>query len=223
MINEKIATEKFNLACKLYVEAKEVIRELTSYVKTAYPDFSFEIAMKQFDLILQGVLLRTAAEDGYFLEEERLFIEKITDYGNIISYFNKKGVSVSWDIFTSFSNEDLKDFSLKLLVALKDLADNFVTPFAMVDSKLPKDYCEILTEKMVFICLSLAQCDGDSIESPDFRSEGVVATTLINKIIKEKWNEIKSQNVQTNEQNKSETTSRSNSLKANFLKKKTLT
>ena len=222
MINKEMAQRNFDLACKAYENAKETIRELTTYVKMALPNFSFEIAMKQFDLILQGVLLRTATEDGYFLDEERQFIEKITDYGDIMAHFNKKGISISWDTFDNISNEDQKELSLKMVVALKELADDFVTPFALVDAIFPKDYCEILTKQMGMICITLAQCDGDATESSDFKSEGLVAVALINKIIKEKWNEVEAQSNKSSVQSKSQISSRSNTLKENFLKKKTL-
>lgn len=220
MINRDVAQRNFDLACNAYEEAKELVRELTSYVKMVSLDFSFEIAMRQFDLILQGILLRTATEDGYFLDEERQFIEKITDYGDIMSHFNNKGISISWDNFDDYANEDQKELSLKMIVALTELANDFITPFAMVDAIFPKDYCEILTEKMGLICISLAQCDGDSTESSAFESEGLVAIALINKIIRDKWREIEIQCNKSNVQSKSQMSSRSNSLKENFLKKR---
>ena len=222
MINKEAANRNFSIACSAYDEAKEIIRELTTYVKIASPDFSFEIAMKQFDMILQGILLRTAADDGYFLDEERQFIEKITDYGDIMAYFNKKGKSISWDSFDGLSAEDKKDISLKMAVLLKDMANDFVAPFAIVDALLPKDYCEIITEKIGIIGLSLAACDGDSQESSDFKNEAAVVYVLVNNLIKEKWQEIASQHEKSSVQSKSQSAPRSNSLKENFLKKKTL-
>lgn len=222
MINKEAANRNFSLACRTYDEAKEVIRELTTYVQAASPDFSFEIAMKQFDMILQGILLRTAADDGYFLDEERQFIEKITDYGDIMSYFNKKGIPISWDSFEGLSVEDQKDISLKMVVLLKEMANDFVTPFAIVDALLPKDYCEIITEKIGIIGLSLAACDGDADDSSDFKKEAGVVYVLVNNMIKEKWQEIVSKREKSNVHNKSQNHPRSNSLKENFLKKKTL-
>ncbi len=222
MINKEIAQKNFNIACEAYNDSKKLIEELSTYAKMASPSFSFELAMKQFDLVLQGILLRIAAEDGYFLDEERQFIEKITDYGDIMTHFNNKGISISWDVFENLSAEKQKDLSLKMLAALDELANDFVKYFAVVDAVFPKDYCELLTERIGVICLSLAQCDGDDMDSSDFKSEGIVAVTLVNKVIREKWNEIESRANKAGVNNKSQASARSNSLKENFLKKKTL-
>ena len=68
MANENVAQKNFDIACSVYEQAKEIIKELSAYAKLALPEFSFEVSMVQFDLLLQGILLRTAMEDGYFLK-----------------------------------------------------------------------------------------------------------------------------------------------------------
>ena len=187
MINKEIAQRNFSAACSLYEEGKGIIQELTGYVQSALPDFSFDIAMRQFDLLLQAILLRVSVEDGYYLEEERLFIEKITDYADIISYYNGKGLNINWNTFSGLSDEDRKDLTLKMVVYLDEIVTNFVTPFAIVDKALPRDYCTDLTNIIGGICMGLAGCDADSKDSEAYRSEGGVAVVLIEKIIKEKW------------------------------------
>ena len=183
-------TKNFNVACRVYEEAKGTIRELSTIMQSVSPEFSFEIAMRQFDLVLQGILLRTAMEDGYFLDEERQFIEKITDYGDIIAYFNKKGIKISWSDLNGGTDESRKELSLTMVVALKEIADDFVTPFAIVDAAFPKDYCKEITRQIGTICFALAGCDGDTTDSTVFKSEAVVAVALVTKIIEEKWKEV---------------------------------
>lgn len=190
MINREVAQESFNLACKYYDDAKKLIRELTTSLQNVAPNFSYEVAMGQFDLILQGILLRTAMQDGRFLDEERQFIEKITDYGDIMMYYKKAGLNVTWETFNNVSDEDRKNLSLTMLVALKGIAENFIVPFALVDKVLPKDYCEELTKQISLICFALARCDDDDIESDAFEQEAGVAIVLVNTVIKEKWEEI---------------------------------
>ena len=184
MIDKETAQKNFKIACKIYEDSKKTIRELSDIAKSVAPKFSYEIAMAQYDLILQAILLRTAMEDGYFLEEELQFVQKITEYGDIMAYFKKKGVNVSWDIFNGGTDESRKELSLTMLVALKEIADDFVTPFAIIDAALPKDYCEEITKQIGTICLSLACCDGDTTNSDAFKHEAVVAVTLVNKTIK---------------------------------------
>lgn len=221
MVNPEAAKRNFNMACEQYNKAKDIIRELSSFVQMAQKDFSFEKSMKQFDLILQAILLRSAAEDGHFLDEEKQFIDKITDYADLMSFISQKhNIDVSWDTFKHMDSEDRKDIAIKMVVELDDLAQNFVLPFAVIDAILPKDYCNELTEAMNLIGACLAACDGDSTESPDFKKEIIVSFALVQKSIKEKWEEI----VATAEQKKSvpiETNAsrRAASLKDVYLKK----
>lgn len=187
MIDREIAQKNFNVACRIYENSKALILELTGYVKKAIPDFSYDVAMRQFDLILQGVLLRVAVEDGYYLEEERQFIEKITDYADIMTFYNNAGVDVSWQTFDDLSADAAKDLSLKMFAALEGLIENFVAPFAIVDKALPKDYCTELCENIGGISIALAFCDADREGSEAFESETHVAVVLVERMIMDKW------------------------------------
>lgn len=221
MINPEKAKTNFRLACEQYNNASALIKEMASFVQVAQKDFSYETAMRQFDLILQSVLLRTAAEDGHFLDEEKQFIEKITDYADLMSFVSKKhNISVTWDSFAALSNEDRKDISLKIFVELDDLVDNFVLPFAVVDAILPKDYCEELTKAMTLIGACLAGCDGDDTDSSDFKNEMIVVFALIQKSIKEKWSTIAAKaSRESSSSTEVKSGNRSSSLKDIYLKK----
>lgn len=221
MINPEKARINFRLASDQYNRAKDLIKEMSSYVRAVQKDFSYERAMRQFDLILQAILLRTASEDGYFLQEERQFIEKITDYADLMVYVSRKHrINVSWDSFAMLDEDERKDVSLKILAELDDLITNFVMPFAIVDAILPKDYCEEITEKMNLIGACLAGCDGDESDSRVFRKEMVVTFALIQKTIKEKWTEIVAKaNNKNNTSAKVQSGNRTSSLKDIYLKK----
>ena len=190
MINKEIAQQNFDASCSLYEEAKGIIKELVNYARSVSPNFSYDVSMRQFDLVLQAVLLRIAVEDGYYLDEERQFIEKITDYADIMTYFKNKGVNISWESFISLSDSDRKELSLKMVVALDEILTDFITPFAIIDKALPRDYCTDLTNIIGGICIGLARCDADSKDSDAYKAEGSVAVVLIEKVIKEKWNAV---------------------------------
>lgn len=51
MINPEKAKANFRLACEQYDNAKALIKEMSSFVQVAQKDFSYEKAMRQFDLI----------------------------------------------------------------------------------------------------------------------------------------------------------------------------
>lgn len=221
MIDPEKAKANFRLACEQYDNAKALIKEMSSFVQVAQKDFSYEKAMRQFDLILQSVLLRTASEDGLFLDEEKQFIERITDYADLMSFVAQEHhINVTWDSFSALSSEDRKDISLKIFIELDDLVNNFVLPFAVVDAILPKDYCEELTKAMTLIGACLAGCDGDDTDSTDFKNETIVAFALIQKSIKEKWSGIVAKaNQESSSSAEVKSGNRSSSLKDIYLKK----
>lgn len=204
MVDREIAQKYFSIACKFYKDSEETIKELTFYVQQALPKCSFVETMVQYDLILQTILLCTAIDDGYFLNEERQFIEKLTHYGDIMKTFTKCGMSISWDTFEDYSNDEQKTLSLKMIAELVKLAESFVMPFAIVDTFTTKDYCKTLTKQMIAICVCLAQCDGDSDKSSDYQSEMSVALTLINELVTKKWREFEARSNDLKAQNKNE-------------------
>ena len=107
MVNPEAAKINFRLACDQYSKAKDLIQELTRYVQIAEKDFSFEKAMQQFDLILQAILLRIAVEDGHFLEEEKQFIEEITDYADLMVVTSQNhDMDITWDTFKHMDSEE---------------------------------------------------------------------------------------------------------------------
>ena len=57
----KIAKENFDLACKYYNETKSLIRDYTLFIKNISPDFTFEVAIGRFDLILQSIHIHKQA------------------------------------------------------------------------------------------------------------------------------------------------------------------
>lgn len=187
MIDKETAQKNFQAACAMYEECKTIVKELSDIAKSVSPDFSYEVSMRQFDLMLQGILLRVSMEDGYYLEEERQFIEKITDYADIIEFFKSNGIEISWSTFDELSDSDRKELTLKMVVALDGLIENFITPFAIIDNALPKDYCSDISSCIGGICMALAFCDADSESSESFKAEGGVAVALIQKIFIEKW------------------------------------
>ena len=190
----KIAKENFDLACKYYVEAKSLIRDYTLFIKNISPDFSFEVAMGRFDLILQSILIKVAISDGYFLEEEREFIKNITNCADIMGYLNYKGIDISWDSLTYNDDYSRKELSKKILNEIIDIIYEFVDMFAILDYSSPIDYCSKLTKQIYFICMALAFCDGDKKDSSSFRLEMSTAINYVTKLIEERWKQISKSN-----------------------------
>ena len=79
----------FDLACDKYEKAKGIIADLTVKAKELSDTFNGDIAMRQFDFIVQAILLNLAVEDKEFCELEKVFIKEITEYADILVTVNK--------------------------------------------------------------------------------------------------------------------------------------
>lgn len=192
------AREAFNYACAKYEEAKDLIKELSVWTKTMVKDFSVEKALWHYDLFLQCILLRVALKDGVFIENEKVFIEKITDYADLMSLINSimkdKYLSwrdVDWDDLVQMSQEARVKISDLATLIMKDSAESFVTPFAIIDAATPREYIDELRDITMAIVVGLAFVDGDSSKSEDFDAETQEGADWFGTVIFQRWKEIK--------------------------------
>ena len=192
------ARDAFDHACAKYDEAVDVIKELSALTKVVIKDFSVENALSHYDLFLQCILLRVALKDGLFVENERIFIEKITDYADLMNLINR----VLGDQFLSWQNISWNDLGrmnqeLRLKISnvateiMNDTAESFVTPFAIVDAATPRNYIDELTAATFAIIVDLALVDGDSSKSGDFDAETKEGIASLIVLISQKWDEVK--------------------------------
>lgn len=192
------ARDAFDHACAKYEEAKDLIKELSVWTKTVVKDFSVEEALSHYDLFLQCVLLRVALKDGLFVENEKVFIERITDYADLMNLTNSimKDRYLSW---RDISWDDLGEMDQELRAKISDLAteimndsaESFVTPFAIVDAVTPRNYIDELMAITLAIIVDLALVDGDSSKSEDFDAETKEGLASLIVLISKKWNEVK--------------------------------
>ena len=188
----------FDLACAAYEKGKKLISELSSMAQTYSKEFSFEVAMKEFDLILQAILLNVAVADGYFVENEKNFIDKITDYADILTILTgklratKPGFpSITWDSLSLLSNENRKLVSMTALLVLNDFVDDFIVPFAQIDSMTSKDYLSEIKSVVMQISASLALIDGDDPNSDDAIKEVSTGAEVFDFYVGKKWLEVR--------------------------------
>ena len=122
--------ESFGLACNLYEDAKKIVKDLSDYAKTIASEFSYDIAMRQFDMILQAVLLNVAVEDGQFVNVEAQFIDKITDYADVLVRVNNKikedepsWTNVSWSDIGALSEDARDKFAIIVATIVDEIAE----------------------------------------------------------------------------------------------------
>ena len=89
------AQELFDQAVKSYNEAIQLIKAMDQTFQEVvfknHPENRYDtrITFAQFDMILQAVLLNMAVSDGEFDRLEQQFVDKITDYGDLLTYIKQ--------------------------------------------------------------------------------------------------------------------------------------
>ena len=192
------ARDAFDFACERYEEAKDLIKELSALTKTVAKDFSVKEALVQYDLFLQCILLRVALKDGLFVENEKVFIEKITDYADLMhlinNIMNDQSLSwrnIDWDDLMQMDQEIRTRISNSATVIMNNAAESFVTPFAIIDAATPRNYIEELMDITLHIVTCLGLVDGDPFKSEDLDAEIQEGIASFMVLIHQKWIEIK--------------------------------
>lgn len=183
--------EVFDKALAAYDDAKKIISTLSDKVKATDPSFKFELAMAEFDSVLQAIMLAVAAADGVFQNIERQFVEKITQYADILSIYNAAAnTNYTWDDLEKADGQSFANFTLGLLKINESIAEEFITPFAKIDKADARDYLKELTDAMVAITGLLGMIDGDAYESKARQTEYQNAANMMNALILKKWDAI---------------------------------
>ena len=186
--------ESFGMACNLYDEAKSIVKDLSDYAKKIAPEFSYEIAMRQFDMILQAVLLNVAVQDGVFHNVEAQFIDKITDYADVLVRVNNKiredepsWENITWSVIGDLSEEARDKFAIIVATIVDEIAEDFTAYFAAIDVVEDRDYLEELQACIIKIAMLLSAVDGDDLDGDKTTQETYRGFAIFGKLFKEKW------------------------------------
>lgn len=189
MISKEKEQANFEVARLSYGQATRLIEQLSSYVKRIVPEFSFDIAMEKFDIILQGIILKVAMSPNHLLDDETQVVNKIIDNGKAVAYFNSKGIEFSREFFFSATRKRKRELVPKMLNAIYEVVDNFIIPFAIIDFVLPIDLRKLLIERLVVICLASTHCNVEAQDLSDFKFNMKMTMAILSNTIKEKWEE----------------------------------
>ncbi len=193
------AQETFDKAVDAYCELQSVIEELSDEVKKTSPKFSTEVAKNQFDLILQSMLLKLALSSGEICDIERQFISKIVLNEDVTELFKDgKGNQLTWDTIGEFSYDTIVEFINSIDEYMADRTNEFIGYFAKIDAVSEKDYCEIFRKKLIVICVSLQNIDGESLDKETETGVAVIKDfcnrwqAALNKVESKSGNSLKS-------------------------------
>lgn len=186
------AQQKFDEAVKHYDAAVELIKALDqTFQQVAFQNdpgkgYDVRITLAQFDIILQAILLRQAIADGNFDRLEQQFIEKITDYGDLLNYIKQDSngqLDLTWQQLAALNPQTVRQLADMLPKILGKVCDDFVGPLAIVDKAITDiDFFDKLTNHIAVICAMLGIVDND-----DDRREGEAAASSIVKLLYDRW------------------------------------
>lgn len=186
------AQELFDRAVKSYNEAIQLLKAMDqSFQEVVFknqPDKRYDtrITFAQFDMILQAVLLNMAVSDGEFDRLEQQFVEKITDYGDLLTYIkqdSKGQLDLTWAQVANLSPSTQQKLVQMLPAILDNLCDSFVKPLALVDKAIDTvDFMRKLEGYIAEISVFLSYVDGNSDEGEENAS-----CEMVVRLLEKRW------------------------------------
>ena len=189
------AQELFNRACNAYNNIIKIL-ELTdkTFQDIAYKNepskrYDTKVTLAQFDMILQGILLSVGCSDGDFDATEVQFVDKITDYGDVLMYIKNETngeLSLTWDVVARLNNETQQKLVSLLPHFLNKLCDSFVTPLALMDKVMKDvDILDMIQKGIAEIIFCMSSLDGSADES-----EMKAAAQMVVELIVMRWKKV---------------------------------
>lgn len=124
-------------------------------------NFSTELFLRQFDILLQYSLLECAMDDRDVDVDELVIIKNITKHGDIIDLVNREyNADLTWNAFLANDILALKSFMDTIKDIVDEMAIDFCTFFGVFDANIPVDYLQLLIDDYGKIMLAVVCADG---------------------------------------------------------------
>lgn len=186
------AQELFDKATESYNQAIQMIQNMDKTFQDVMfqddPDRRYDtrITLAQFDMILQATLLSMALSDGNFDRLEQQFVDKITDYGDLLTYIKRDSngrLDLTWSQVARLSESTQAGLVKALPSVLDQLCESFVKPLALVDKAVDKvDFLDHLESCIATICVCLSLVDGDSDQG-----EANASAEMVSRLLSARW------------------------------------
>lgn len=153
----------FDKAKKHYQNIILLLNETGKQIQEIDNKFSLDVSIKQFDLILQTIMLNQVIADGSFGDEEKEFIEEIVSSADLLEYYNvcsDKNTTfqtLTWDVLQTFNKKALKIALDSINEIMEPIEDELTYFLAIVDSKTDKDEFGIFLKEITLLlsCLNI--------------------------------------------------------------------
>lgn len=182
MDNSKEVTLLANAA---YQDSINDLREMAKLMKDVVSqkgiNYDIKSVLRNFDILLQYSMLQVAVADNILKEEEIRLIQNITEYGDFCSFLSVIAkYEITWEGLYYSKESDIKQVLNDMKDIVHDLANTFVTTFAVVDSVTDYNYLSDLKRNVTMLFLSICKIDG-SVEDSEF-SNGCLIMNVVKEI-----------------------------------------
>ena len=153
-----------------YSNIRNELREVAGIIQEKNSDFSTDIFLKQFSLMMQAIMLRQIAADGVIKREERLFIREICDRYDLLEICKTQDnftfKSIEWDQLENFTLKTMRLLCSEIDPIVYPLEDEMTFYLALVDANTTKQYYKIFFSEMatIFSCLNYIDNELDENE-----------------------------------------------------------
>ena len=206
--------ELFRYGYSQYKDAMRHIDALNVFISQTNANYSASEAKHDFDIIIQGLMLKVAIADGDATREEIDYIKSIVDSGDILRFMrdgtNGK-LDISWHNLIRLDESTFKKLLDVIDEPLKALIKKFSLPYVVLEVVLGKDYFDTFKDALLGVLAPLCMVDGDS-DNVGEKFSVVFAMQMFEGC----WNEVKE--LADNEQRKKNpaTSAPENTLKSRF-------
>lgn len=186
------AQELFDKAVVSYDSCIKLIRTMDeTFQNVAFKNdpssrYDTRVTLAQFDMILQAVLLSMALSDGNFDRMEQQFVDKITDYGDLLTFIkqdSKGQLDLTWSQVASLSPSTQQKLVDALPAILNKLCESFVKPLAIVDKAIDQiDFLDKIETEIATICVCLSYVDGNSD-----KNEANACASMVAQLLSTRW------------------------------------
>ena len=192
------AQQCFDHACQTYERAKAIIADLTAATKEIAEKFNGEIAMRQFDFIAQAIMLNCGVQDGKFNELECVFVENLTEYGDLMVLINSEmklqnseWIDIKWTDIGQLKTENQDKLGVLAAEIVKKYAEDFTFFFSGIDYvDTGRDYYEELQECLFNMITFVSAVDEGGFDAEKGATEeNLRGLTIMKYVFNDTWEE----------------------------------
>ena len=200
-----------------YSEYKNAIRhieKLDQILSQTEINYTATDAKRDFDIILQGLMLKVAISDKNASSVEIDYIKSVVDTGDILQFLRDGThgkVDISWGLLSLLDNDTFDKLINALDEPLKGLMKKFALPYALMEVVVGKDLFDTFKDAILGVMAPLCMIDGDS----DSMSERLSVAFAL-RLFEVSWNEVKDLASQERKKNAPTTAPAGNTLKSRF-------